>query len=105
MIAAVYDRCIIRLEPVTKCKRRMIQIMRNNFYVADPENALDQIMIMNGCSELVRSYRKIGVLHLPSERFPHGLVQTLGTVNVPFIAGYEKRTKKRDALDVIPMRV
>ena len=95
MIAAVYDRCIIRFEPIAKRKGRMIQVMRNNFYVADPENALDQIMIMNGCFELIGSYGEIGVLHLPSERLSHGLVQTLGSVDVPFVTGHEKRGKKR----------
>jgi hypothetical protein len=105
MIGAVYDRGIIRLEPVTKCKCRMIQIMRNNVYVADPEDALDQIMIMNRSFELIRSYGKVGVLHLPSERFSHGLRQTLRTVDVPFVTGYEKRGKERKTLDVIPMRV
>jgi hypothetical protein len=44
-------------------------------------------------------------LHLPGERFTQRLVKAPGAINVPFIAGHEKRREKRDALDMIPMRV
>ena len=44
-------------------------------------------------------------MHLTGERFAHGLVETLGTVNVPLIARYEERGEEWDPLDVIPVRV
>src|SRR5262245_40909027 len=79
--------------------------MSGDFDVVDIEGAFDKIVIMNCSSELIRCYGKISVLHLTSERFAQGLVETLGTVDVPLIATHKKRGEERDALDVIPMRV
>src|SRR5215467_14072377 len=79
--------------------------MSGDFDVVDIEGAFDKIVIMNCGSELIRCYRKISVLHLTCERFAQGLVEALGTVDVPVIASHEKRGEERDALDVIPMGV
>ena len=79
--------------------------MSGDFDVVNLERAFDKIVIMNCSSELIRCYGKISVLHLTCERFAQGLVETLGTVNVPVIASHKKRGEERDALDVIPMRV
>ena len=69
------------------------------------EGAFDKIVVMDCSSELIRCYGKISVLHLTSERFAQGLVETLGTIDVPLIARHKKWSEERDALDVIPMRV
>src|SRR5258708_20386512 len=79
--------------------------MSGDFDVVDIECAFDKIVIMNCGFELIRRYGKISVLHLTCERFAQGLVETLGTVDVPLIARHKERGEERDALDVIPMRV
>ena len=79
--------------------------MSGDFDVVDIEGAFDKIVIMNCGSELVRCYGKISVLHLTSERVAQGLVETLGTVDVPLIARHKKRGEEWDALNVIPMSV
>src|SRR6478736_5194504 len=79
--------------------------MSGDFDVVDIEGAFDKIVIMNCSSKLIRRYGKISVFHLTCERFAQGLVETLGTVDVPVIAGHKKRAEERDALNVIPMRV
>src|SRR6476619_876343 len=79
--------------------------MSRDFDIFDIEGTFDKIVIMNCSFELIRCYGKISVLHLTSERFAQGLVETLGTVTVPLIARHKKRGEERDALDVIPMRV
>ena len=83
----------------------MIEISRGNFYVADIEAALEQVMVANGGAEAVERDREIGVLHLPGERLTQGRAKAFWTINVPFGAIAEKRSEKRDALDMIPMRV
>ena len=105
MIAAVHDRRTISLQPITKRKRRMIEVARQDLYVADIEGPLDKVMIANRSPELIRGNREISVLHLPGQRFAHGLVKAPWAVDVPFIAGRKKRREKRNALNVIPMRV
>src|SRR5262249_6678919 len=105
MIGAIYNGRAIRLEPVSERQRRMVQVMSGDFDVVDIEGAFDKIVIMNCSSELIRCYGKISVLHLTCERFAQGLVETLGTVDVPLIARHKERCEERDALDVIPMRV
>ena len=79
--------------------------MSGDFDVVDIEGAFDKIVIMNCSSELIRCYGKISVLHLTCERFAQGLVETLGTVDVPLIARHKKRGEEWDALDMIPMRM
>src|SRR5215472_4261367 len=79
--------------------------MSGDFDVVDIEGAFDKIVIMNCSSELIRCYGKISVLHLTSERFAQRLVETLGTVDVPLIAGHKERSEEWDALDMIPMRM
>ena len=79
--------------------------MSGDFDVVDIEGAFDKIVVMDCSSELIRCYGKISVLHLTSERFAQGLVETLGTIDVPLIARHKKWSEERDALDVIPMRV
>src|SRR5262245_28814818 len=105
MIGKIYNGCAISLEPVSYRQRRIVQVMSGEFYFVNFERAFDKIVIMNCRSELIRCYGKISVLHLTCERFAQGLVETLGTVDVPVIASHKKRGEERDALDVIPMRV
>src|SRR5262245_64003812 len=105
MVAAIDNCRAIRLEPVSQRQRRMVQVMSDDFDVVDVEGAFDKIMIANCSSELIRRDGKVGVLHLTGERFAHGLVKTLGTVNVPLVARYEERGEERDPLNVIPVRV
>src|SRR5690242_6069304 len=79
--------------------------MSGDFDAVDIEGAFDKIVVMDCSSELIRCYRKISVLHMTSERFAQGLVETLGTIDVPWIARHKKWSEEWDALDVIPMRV
>src|SRR5262249_23209306 len=105
MIGAIYNGRAIRLEPVSERQRRMVQVMSGDFDVVDIEGTFDKLVIMNCSSELIRCYGKISVLHLTSERFAQRLVETLGTVDVPLIAGHKERSEEWDALDMIPMRM
>jgi hypothetical protein len=79
--------------------------MSDDFDIVDVEGAFDKIVITNCSSELIRCDGKVSVLHLTGERFAQGLVETLGTVNVPLVARYEERGEERDPLNVIPVRV
>src|SRR6516162_3161371 len=79
--------------------------MRVDFDFVDIEGPFDMSVVMNCSSELIRCYGKISVLHLTCERFAQGLVETLGTVDVPLIAGHKERSEEWDALDMIPMRM
>src|SRR5262249_19445841 len=74
--------------------------MSGDFDVVDIEGTFDKIVVMNCSSELIRCYGKISVLHLTSERFAQRLVETLGTVDVPLIAGHKERSEEWDALDM-----
>src|SRR5215510_6581885 len=105
MIAAIDNCRAIRLQPVSQRQRRMVQVMSDDSDVVDVEGAFDKIVIANGSSELIRRDGKVSVLHLTGERFTQGLVETLGTVDVPLIARHEERGEERDPLDVIPVRV
>src|SRR6266853_1615413 len=79
--------------------------MGGDFDIVDVEGALNEVMIANPGSALIKSDGEIGVLHLPGQGFTQGLPEALGAVYVPFVAGRKKRTKEWDALDMIPMRM
>src|SRR5262245_27908528 len=105
MIAAIDNCRAIRLEPISQRQRRMVQVMSDDFDVVDVEGTFDKIVIAGWSSEWSRRCGKGGVLHRTGERFAHGLVKTLGTVNVPLVARHEERGEEWDPLDVIPVRV
>ena len=81
----------------------MVQIARGDFNILDFEGPFDEVVIANVSSALIKCDGEIGIIHLSGQHFTQRLAETLGTVYVPFIAGHKKRSKKRDALDVIPM--
>src|SRR5262245_8493139 len=105
MIAAIDNRRAICLQPVSERQRWMVQVMGDYFDVLYMEGSFDKIVITNCSCELIRRDGKVGVLHLTGERFTQGLVETLGTVDVPLIGRHEERGEERDPLDVIPVRV
>src|SRR5262245_5383222 len=105
MIAAI-DKCrAIRLQPVSLRHRRRCRVRIDDFGVVEVEGAFNKDVIANCSSELIRGDGKVGVLPLTGECFAHGLIKTLGTVNVPLVARYEERGEEWDPLDVIPVRV
>ena len=83
----------------------MVQVVGGDLEVVNIESAFNKIMIADRGSELIERYRKISVLHLPGECFAQRLVETLWPVNVPLASRCKERSKKGDALDMIPMRV
>jgi hypothetical protein len=83
----------------------MIQIVGGDFDIVDVEGALDEVVIADLGSALIERDGKIVVLHLPGQGLTQGLAEALGAINVPFVTGRKKRTKEREALDMIPMRM
>jgi len=79
--------------------------MSDDFDVLYMEGAFDKIMITNCSHELIGCDGKVCVLHLTGECFAQGLVETLGTVNVPLVARHEERGEEWDPLNVIPVSV
>src|SRR6266446_2950378 len=105
VVTGIHHRYSVGLQPITERERWMIQIMGGDFDIVDVEGALNEVMIANPGSALIKSDGEIGVLHLPGQGFTQGLPEALGAVYVPFVAGRKKRTKEWDALDMIPMRM
>ena len=105
VVTGIHHRYPVGLQPIAKRKRRMIQIAGGDFDIVDIEGAFDKVVIANLGPALIERNWEIGVLHLPGQSFTQGLAEALGAVNVPFVAGHEKRLKEWDALDMIPMRM
>ena len=83
----------------------MIQILRRNLDIVDIECPLHQVVISDGRAEFISRDREVRVLHLPRERLPQRLVQSLRPVNIPFVSRHIERCEERYALNVIPMRM
>ena len=105
VVAGIYDRCPVGLQPIAKRERRMIQIVGGHPDIVDIEGALDEVMIANPRCKLIERDGEIGVFHLPGQGFTQGLAESFGAVYVPFVAGFKKRSEEWDALNVIPMRM
>ena len=103
VIAAINHGHPVRLEPIAEGQGGVVQVMRGDLDIVDDERAFDKVVIANRGLKLIERDREIGVLHLPGQGFAQRLAEPLGSVDVPFAAGDKKRSKKRDALDVIPM--
>ena len=103
VIAAINHGHPVRLEPIAEGQGGMVQVMRGDLDIVDDERAFDKVMIADAGLELIERDREIGVFHLPGQGFAQRLAEPLGSIDVPFAAGDKKRSKKRDALDVIPM--
>src|SRR5262245_46761517 len=105
VIRCIDDRRTLGLKPVSKRQRRVIQIAGPDRGVGDPKGSFYQLMVSDLCAELVQLYRAVGILHLAFESLAQGLVHAFGRVKVPLIASSKERSEKRDALDVVPMRM
>ena len=89
VVTRVDDCDAVRLQAIAERERGMIEVLGRHSDVTDIEGAFDQVVIANGGVEPIERDGKIGVLHLPGERLAQGLVEALGTVDVPFGAGTE----------------
>src|SRR5262245_9226952 len=105
MVATIHDRHPVGLQPITKRKRWMIQIVGGDLDIVDIEGTLNEVVIANLGPALIEREREIGIPHLPRQSFAQGLAEALRAVDVPFVAAHKKRGEEWDALDVIPMRV
>ena len=105
VIAAIDDGHAVRLEPVAEGQRRVVQVLRLDRDVADPEHPLAEVVIADRGPELRELDREIGVLHLAGEHLAHSVGEAVRRVDVPLIARDEKRGEERQALDVVPMGV
>ena len=81
----------------------MVQVSRSDRDVIDLEFAFDQLVVVDLGAHFIEPHREIGILHLPGQRFLDGLPDASGRVNVPFVSWHKKRSKERNALNVIPM--
>ena len=73
--------------------------------VADLERSLDQIMVVQRGAQFVELHREIGGLHLAGQCLAQRGTHAARTIDVPLVSGDEYRREKREALNVIPMRV
>ena len=105
MITGIHDHDAIDLEAIAKCQSRVVQIPRLDIDLAEPERALDEIMIAGRGAKVLQTDRKVGLLHLPGESIAQGVAEAVGPVDVPFIAGHEQRREEWQALDVVPVGV
>ena len=105
VIAAIGNRCAVGLKAVPQRQPRMIQVARRHLYIIDLKRAFQQIVVADFGTKLLGRYRKISVLHLAAQGVPDALMQPLGAINVPLPVWRKKRCKKRDALNVVPVRM
>ncbi len=81
----------------------MVHIQCSNLDVGDLEDALDEVVIADGCPKFFQSYREVSVLHLARKGLAQGRTEATGGVDVPFVAGHEEGVEERYTLDVVPM--
>ena len=103
MVTGINDRNPVGFQPISQGEGRMVHIQCSDLDIADFEDALDEVVIADGCPKFFQRYREVGVLHLARKGLAQGRTEATGGVNVPFVAGHEEGIEERDTLDVVPM--
>ncbi len=70
--------------------------MGDNMRLANAELTFNQIMEADGGAKLLEGHRKIGVLHLPSQRGLQVVAPAPWRIEIPLTAGNEERREKRE---------
>src|ERR1700687_1674564 len=83
----------------------MIHTLRANFNSADFVCSLGQVLICDASRELTQFHGKIMMFHLTGKHVMQREVAAFRSVDREMIARHEQRRKKREPLDMIPVRV
>jgi hypothetical protein len=95
----------IALQAISQGEARMVQVARGDTYVIQGERALDEVMVADRGTELPQGDGKIGVLHLPGEGLLQTSAQATRTIDIPDMPRHKQRSKERETLDVVPVRM
>ena len=99
------DDAIGRKQPVADGDAGMIGALGADEDIADGKVEIHQFFNLDVAGQLGERHGKIGAFHLAGERGDEAGARAFATENPQPAAGFVKGRKKRQALDVIPMRV
>ena len=105
VVGGVDEARAVGLDAIAERQRRMVHVVRPDAHVVDLDLAFDQVVVAHPGRELLDRHREVGVLHLARERLADRRPEAARTVDVPLEIGVEQRRQKRQALDVVPVRV
>ena len=105
VVGRVDDGCPAHVEAIAQRQRGMVQVARCDSPTVEVKGALNEVVEANGRPKLLQGYRKIRVLHLPSQGLLQAVSQSSWSIDIPGVARYKERREKRKTLDVVPMRV
>jgi len=83
----------------------VVQVLRLHQHVADAEETLVELGVMDAAPQLAELHGKVRVLHLPRHRLLEAPLEAEGRVDVQLGAGQKGGDEERKALDVVPVRV
>src|SRR5215475_13672710 len=105
VVSRVDDGCSTHVEEIAQRQRRMVQVACCDLPTVEVKGALTEVVEVNSRPKLLQGYRKVRVLHLASQGLLQAVAQSSWSIDIPGVARYKERRKKRKTLDVIPMRV
>src|SRR5262245_19747439 len=103
MVESVNESYTIRPQLVPQGQRRMVKVLGFDRNVIERQGPFDQVVVVNGGTELLELQREIRILHLPGQRLAQRRSQSARRIAVPFIPGPKERSEERQSLYMIPV--
>ena len=99
------DQAVGREQPVADAKARMIGPHRPSAHRADVEVEVLEFLDFDVARQFVERHGKIGAFHLAGQGIDQAFARTFTAQNPEPAMGIINRPEKRQALNVVPMRV
>src|SRR5712691_1958461 len=85
VVGRVDDGCPTHVEAIAQRQRRMVQVARCDSPAIEVKGALNEVVEANCRPKLLQVYRKVRVLHLPSQGLRQAVSQSSRSIDIPSV--------------------